>query len=184
MIVVKDNFFNTALCNLIAKGTETYKWQYWLAVPDDPTNNKYFVSYLWAKSSSEDNLFHMLWKLIEREFPTIRGHHCYRIIANGQVKGQNGNWHKDHSDKTVLYFPLAWNRDWGGSFYFKIGDLEQEVEYKQNRIVVFDSSIRHYASSPAVDNVLRISIAFNLRDPNAFHPTKAVSENEPAPPIC
>ncbi len=163
MIIVKDNFFNIGLCNLIAKGTETYEWRYWLGVPDDPANNKYFVRFLWIDSSSEDNLFHMLWKLIEKEFPIVQDCSCYRIIANGQVRGQNGNWHTDHSDKTALYFPLAWDPEWGGSFHFKIGGSEKELEYRQNRIVIFDSNTEHYGSSPTVDNILRISIAFNLR---------------------
>jgi 2OG-Fe(II) oxygenase superfamily len=164
MIIVKDNFLDVDLCNLIAKSAEAYEWRYWLAVPDDPANNRYFVSFLWTDTSSEDNLFRMLWRLI---FPIVQGCYCYRIIANGQVKGQNGNWHTDHSDKTVLYFPLAWDPEWGGSLRFKIGDSEKEIEYKQNRIVIFDSSIRHYGSCPTVDNILRVSIAFNLRNHKA-----------------
>src|SRR5262245_33739083 len=172
MIVVKDNFFTASLCKLVAKGTETYQWRYWRGVPDDPANNKYFVSFLWTDSLPENNLFYMLWKLIEKEFPIVQGCYCYRIIANGQVKGQNSNWHADHSDKTVLFFPLAWNPEWGGSFHFKIGDSEKELQYIQNRIVVFDSSIQHYGSCPTVDNILRVSIAFNLRN------SKAVSQSE------
>jgi len=163
MIIVKDYLFNVGLCNLIAKGTETYDWRYWLAVPDDPANNRYFVSFLWTTSSSKDNLFYMLWKLIEKEVPIVKDYYCYRIIANGQVKGQNGNWHTDQSDKTALYFPLAWKPEWGGAFHFKVGGSDKEVEYKQNRIVIFDSTTQHYGSCPTVDNILRISIAFNLR---------------------
>ena len=119
MIVVKDNFFNTALRNLIAKGAETYKWQYWLAVPDDPTNNKYFVSYLWTDCVRRQSVPHVMETDRERISNHSRApvlpHNCER-----QVKGQNGNWHKDHSDKTVLYFPLAGNRDWGGCFTLKL----------------------------------------------------------------
>ena len=163
MIIVKDYLFNVGLCNLIAKGTETYDWRYWLAVPDDPANNRYFVSFLWTASSSKDNLFYMLWKLIEKEVPIVKDYRCYRIIANGQVKGQNGNWHTDQSDKTALYFPLAWKPEWGGAFHCKVGGSDKEIEYKQNRIVVFDSTTQHYGSCPTVDNILRISIAFNLR---------------------
>ena len=101
--------------------------------------------------------------MIHKDIAFVAGCHCWRIIANGQVKGQNGNWHTDHGDKTVLYFPIEWTPEWGGSTYFKMGDSETEVQYKQNRLVVFKSDILHYGSCPTVDNLLRVSIAFNLR---------------------
>ena len=162
MIMVIDDFFKADLCNLIAKGTEAYQWRYWRSVMDDPADRKTFVSFLWSESS-EDNFFHMLWKLIQKGFPSLQECYCYRIIANGQVKGQNIDWHMDHGDKTVVYYPLAWKPDWGGSTYFKIADAEQEIKYQQNRIVIFNASMSHYGSCPTVDNILRVSIAFNLR---------------------
>ena len=165
MLVVKDDFFKADVVNLIAKGTEAYQWCYHhKSDVNDPAHNKFFVSYLW-NHSSEQNLFHMLWKLIQNE-PSVQDCDCYRVIANGQVKGQNGNWHTDHGDKTVLYYPTAWKPEWGGSTYFLIDESEKkvkEVQYKQNRLVVFNSATPHYGSWPAVDNILRISIAFNLR---------------------
>src|SRR5215472_16916044 len=136
MISVKDNFFRTDLCNLITKGTEVYQWHYHhKSDTDDPTHNKFFVSYLWTRSSGH-NFFHVLWTLIHKEVPDVAACDCWRIIANGQVKGQSGNWHRDHGDKTVLYFPLAWAPEWGGSTHFKIGDSETEIQYKQNRLLV------------------------------------------------
>ena len=162
MIVVKDDFFKTDLCNLIAKGTEAYQWRYWRAVMDDPADRKSFVNLLWT-DSSENNFFHMLWKLIQKEFPSLQECSCYRIIANGQVKGQNIDWHTDHGDKTALYYPIEWKPEWGGSTYFKIGDTEKEIQYKQNRLVIFAAGISHFGSGPAVNDILRISIAFNLR---------------------
>ena len=163
MVLVKDNFFKEDLLKLIVKSTEAYKWSYYhKSDMDDPTYNKFFVSYLWDPSS-EDNFSHMLWRLIHRDVPCLANHYCWRIIANGQVKGQNGNWHTDHGDMTVLYFPLEWIPEWGGSTYLKIDETETSVQYKQNRLVVFNSKVLHYGSSPAVDNILRVSIAFNLR---------------------
>ena len=100
--------------------------------------------------------------------PFVEDCYCWRIIANGQVKGQDGNWHTDHGDKTVLYFPLQWVPEWGGSTYFKIDDVETQIQYKQNRLLAFRSDILHCGSAPAVDNILRISIAFNLRINNSI----------------
>jgi hypothetical protein len=164
MFVVKDDFFKPDISNFIAKGTDAYLWRYWTAVNHDRTNNRSFVSFLWLdSSSSESNFFYVLWTMIQKEFPNLQNCYCWRIIANGQVRGQNINWHTDHGENTALFFPIAWDPDWGGSTYFKIGDAETEVEFKQNRLVVFDSNILHYGSGPTVDNVLRVSIAFNLR---------------------
>jgi hypothetical protein len=163
MLVVNQEFFKSDLCNLIAKGTELYEWRYHhKSDVDNPAHNKFFVSNLW-NTASPDNFFHLLWRMIHKDVPFVADCYCWRIIANGQVKGQNGNWHTDHGDKTVLYFPLEWKPEWGGSTYFKIGDVEREIQYKQNQIVAFSSNVFHCGSSPTVDNVLRVSIAFNLR---------------------
>ena len=162
MMLVKDDFFKADLCKLIAKGTEAYQWRYWRAVMDDPADRKSFVNILWT-DLSDRNFFYMLWELIQKEFSVLQEHSCYRIIANGQVKGQNIDWHTDHGDKTALYYPIAWKPEWGGSTKFRIGDTEKEIQYKQNRLVIFDANVLHYGCCPIVDNILRISIAFNLR---------------------
>jgi len=171
-MIVKDNFFKADLSNLIVRAVDACQWSYnHKSDMNNPAHNKFFVSYLWTHSS-EDNFFHMLWKLIHKQVPSVQDYYCWRIIANGQVKGQNGNWHADHGDKTVLYFPIEWAPQWGGSTHFKIGDSATEIQNKQNRILIFDSNIPHYGSGPTVDNILRISIAFNLRTNKAYDPTK------------
>jgi hypothetical protein len=60
---------------------------------------------------------------------------------------------KDYGDKSAVYFPIAWRSEWGGSTYFKIGDAQREVKYKQNRLVLFDANISHAGSGPSMDNV-------------------------------
>jgi hypothetical protein len=162
-VIVKDDFFNADLCNLIATAVQAFQWCYGhKSVRNNPAHNKFFVSHLWTHSSSEDNFFHMLWKQIHKQVPSVQGYHCRRIYANGQVKGQNSNWHTDDGDKTVLYYPLEWAPEWGGSTHFAIDGSDNEIQIKQNRIVIFDSHISHYGSGPTVDNILRISIAFKL----------------------
>jgi hypothetical protein len=162
-ILVKEDFFKSDLCNLIAKGTRAYRWQYdHKSDAANPTHNKFFISPLW-NDGLQENFFCMLWRMIQKEISFVENYHCWRIIANGQVKGQDGNWHTDHGDKTILYFPLPWVPEWGGSTYFKIDNVESQIQYKQNRLLAFNSGILHYGSAPAVDNILRISIAFNLR---------------------
>jgi len=163
MIVVRESFFTADLCSLVAKGTQAYQWRYHHKSDiDNPAHKKFFVSHLW-NDALQENFFCMLWRMIRADVPFVTDCHCWRIIANGQVKGQDGNWHRDHGDKTVLYFPLEWVPEWGGSTYFKMDDVETQIQYAQNQIVAFDSHILHYAASPTVDNIIRVSIAFNLR---------------------
>jgi hypothetical protein len=166
MIIVKDEFFEADVANFIARGSEIFAWRYIHKSTDEPAHNKFFVSTLWS-SGSEHNFFHNLWKIIHKEVSSVQNCECWRIIANGQIKGQNGNWHTDHGDKTVLYYPTEWKPEWGGSTYFQINGSEKEIEYKKNRLVVFDSAVSHYGSCPTVDNILRVSIAFNLRKTTA-----------------
>jgi hypothetical protein len=164
MIVVKDNFFQEDLVNFIAKGIEAYQWSYnHKSDANDPTHNTFFVSNLWANGAA-NNIFYMIWKQIcSEEISDLQDYDCLRIYANGQVKGQDGNWHTDDGDRTVIYFPLEWDRRWGGSTYFKVSGAKEEIQYKRNRLIVFDAAIPHYGSCPTVKNILRVSIAFKLR---------------------
>jgi hypothetical protein len=163
MFLVVDNFFDERIVSIVAHGVNHYRWAYGHKSDIyDPNHNRFFVINLYD-GASEDNLFYMLWRMIQTKVPSLLSCHCWRVIANGQVKGQNGDWHTDHGDKTVLYFPLEWKPQWGGSAHFKINGSESEIEYKRNRVIIFSSDILHYGSCPAVENVLRVSIAFNLR---------------------
>src|SRR5262249_30978430 len=152
------------LANLIMHSTDTFQWLYnHKSDVSNPAHNTFFISHLWTRES-EDNLFNFLWKILHQQLDEIKNCCCWRIIANGQIKGQSGNWHSDHGDITLLYFPLEWLPEWGGSTYFRINGSEtEEVKYKRNRLIVFDANTLHYGSCPTIDNVLRISIAFNLR---------------------
>jgi hypothetical protein len=163
MFVVRDGLFKDDLCNLIAKGTESFQWTYHHKSDlKDPGHNKFFVCRLWDPTVGE-NLYSMLWRLIHKDVPIVADYYCWRVIANGQVKGQDGNWHTDLGDTTVVYFPLEWAAQWGGSTYLNDGQQEIGIQYKRNRAVIFDSNMLHYGSCPDIDNVLRVSIAFNLR---------------------
>ena len=145
-LIIRDEFFNENLATVIERGAEQYQWIYGHKSDiGDPKHNKFFVSYLWDDIHSEDNFYHTIWRVIVKEVPCLSSFYCWRIIANGQVKGQNGDWHTDHGDKTILYFPLEWTSQWGGSTYFKVNELETEIEYKKNRIRLFNSD-RYYTT--------------------------------------
>jgi hypothetical protein len=161
-LIVRDNFFTDELNSLIARSTEDFQWRYWRPVTDDSDKHKTFVSLLW-NDSSEDNFYKLIWRTIQNQITDLGNCHCYRIIANGTVKGQNIGWHRDNGYKTVLYFPNSWRSEWGGSTYFKVDDSQTEIAYVQNRIIIFEASLLHFGACPTVTDILRVSIAFNLR---------------------
>ncbi len=162
MLKVIDDYFPADLNLMINKGVERFEWTYGHKSDfGDPTHNLFFICHLW-NIKNPPNFYHFLWKSIEeREFPTDNLS-CRRIIANGQVQSQDGNIHTDYDEKTVLYYPLEWQDEWGGSSVYEVDGEEREVKYKQNRLVLFDADTPHLGRAPCVPNQLRVSIAFNL----------------------
>jgi len=65
-----------------------------------------------------------------------------RIYMNAHTHGIEPHIHKDDGDFTMIYYPrLDWKLEYGGGTYVD-GEL---VEYKGNRLVVFDAYLPHQA---------------------------------------
>ena len=111
----------------------------------------------------------------------------YHIYANGQTRGQTGNWHQDSTldtDWTLLYYVnMEWDcPKWGGSTYFVDGSSSTPKIhfYKPNSAVLFRSSIWHYADPPSAQmDSLRITLAYKMRfyPKGKFDYDKFLSEN-------
>ena len=59
--------------------------------------------------------------------------------------GIGGDWHTDSDSKngrTILFYPSDWKEEYGGATEFKSGE---KVEYKKNRLLVFDGTKPHRA---------------------------------------
>lgn len=62
---------------------------------------------------------------------------------------------KEKGDKTFLYYAnIQWHKDWGGETLFcnDKGELEIAVEFKPNRVVIFDNHIEHKPATLAVQS--------------------------------
>jgi len=65
-----------------------------------------------------------------------------RIYMNAHTHGIEPHLHTDDGDFTMIYYPrLDWKLEYGGGTYID-GEL---IEYKGNRLVVFDAPLLHSA---------------------------------------
>ncbi len=70
-----------------------------------------------------------------------------RLYLNAHTYGLSPNWHTDDGDFTMIYYPrMDWQQDWGGGTMVE-GTLgvHEYVEYKGNRLMVFDAKLSHQA---------------------------------------
>ena len=73
-----------------------------------------------------------------------------RIYCNAHTHGIEPHIHVDDGDFTMIYYPrLDWQIEWGGGTAIfqdltKI-EIDKHVEYKGNRLIVFDAYLPHQA---------------------------------------
>ena len=79
--------------------------------------------------------------------------------------------HSSCDGKSLLYYMNnKWDRDWGGETLFCNSDNEIElaVEFKPNRVVVFDSHLYHRSSPPSIkSNAIRMTFVAQFTHPIA-----------------
>ena len=73
-----------------------------------------------------------------------------RIYCNAHTHGIEPHIHVDDGDFTMIYYPrLDWQIEWGGGTaifqdLIKL-EIDKHVEYKGNRLIVFDAYLPHQA---------------------------------------
>jgi hypothetical protein len=84
-----------------------------------------------------------------------------RAYANIQFRGMDGSFHKDDGDFTVIYMVTP-TLEGCGHFEYKDGAEIKRIDFKQNRVVVFEgTNLLHRGMSP--DNDLpRVTVAFKV----------------------
>jgi len=122
------------------------------------------------------NIFIEAFEVLMERYLTESPWELFQVDANLQVFGMNGaahrdDYHNDSTDKTILFFPhYKWENEWGGEFQI-LDDKNNVVEEylpMPGRVLIFDSTIKHRGNGPKVKGVSRISIAYRMRDTNAF----------------
>lgn len=126
-------------------------------------------------SSPEDGIAFYMWDLDPQE-PIIE--YIYQKITNEilnincsilrtylniQHKGMDGSFHPDDGDITMLLMVTEDPKEGGGAFEYidEMGQI-QKIEYKQNRLIVFDANINHRGLSYE-SNEARITLAYKTK---------------------
>ena len=113
----------------------------------------------------EDKILKKLEKYVDKKFEVTQ------VKINGQTYGLDGEWHRDNDDEGMYTFLIyassidPYNIEKiGGYTCFNINNQVIRVEPYQKRAVLFDSRIEHKGLAPLTKNILRISIAFKLKE--------------------
>jgi len=173
---IHDNFFPPEEIETINSYLTRPKWSF--NGGGSYVNDTSFNSHFWHMDGleKEDYFGKDIWEFVRRQCfgydksyyrsqPPYKKVELIRIYANGQTAGQHGVPHKDDGDITVLYFPNKWEHYWGGHLHL-IWDnhIDRIVQYKHNRIVMFDANVEHYSTAPVLSyGGLRMSLAFKVK---------------------
>jgi len=106
-----------------------------------------------------EKLYDKVCNLQEIKYNIIR----WYVNCNPSGKKHAGDLHIDTGDGsnlTALFYPMPWNsRMYGGGTEFK--NPNEIVEYKENRLIIFDGSRPHRAVEHTSN--MRFTIAFKLK---------------------
>ena len=76
--------------------------------------------------------------------------HCHRILLNGQVPGQEGQNHCDSDYEDYLSVIYMGHGNSGATVFVNNEDEDvQRVEFKEGRMVIFNSSLWHRGEGPS-----------------------------------
>jgi len=113
----------------------------------------------------EDKILKRIEKRMGKKFEVLK------VKVNGQTYGLDGSWHSDYIDDGHYTFLIyvseihPYNiQTVGGYTHFYIDNNVIGIEPYQKRAVFFDARIKHKGMAPRTKNILRTSIAFNLKE--------------------
>jgi len=157
-IHIFDNVFNSCETQRIRSYVETSVYK--LGRVSFPTINLDQTSFFQSMYTSEDmeklefnksnnvnNIFknYLVQQHIARQWVNVATHLTdYRFHTDSLYPG----------NKTLMYYVnTKWDSDWGGETLFKNtnGELEKAVEFKPNRMVLFDSHLSHKPTQTSIN---------------------------------
>ena len=156
MMEVLDNVLELHNAILVDDAVKKLSWKYdYPSEPSKPDKHWHVfcghnkkecteAGYEWAHELFD--FFMSKFNFVDKYF--IEGYE--RIYCNAHTHGIEPHIHVDDGDFTMIYYPrLDWQIEWGGGTAIfqdltKI-EIDKHVEYKGNRLIVFDAYLPHQA---------------------------------------
>ncbi len=139
--MVHLNFIQNSYFKLGSSSNEVVLWQ---------RSKTFFQS---SFSKEDFNNFKFINDELLQKLQNYQVERCW-AVASSPFSTYYYHCDGDEPGITVLYYVNSrWNREWGGETLFANdeGECEIAVEYKPNRVVIFDSLIEHKPSSISIE---------------------------------
>ena len=157
-ITIKDNFLDFSFLNYIEDYFLYKTPHYWGHTSTIDSNNPIYISKL-----SQDNIIvDYIYQKINQEIINLETE-ILSVNTNIQFNHMQGELHSDNCDVTALLMITNKSSIGGGEFEYVVKNNKTErIEYKPNRLIVFNSKIGH-RGLPYHDNNPRITLAYKLK---------------------
>lgn len=164
MIKVYDDPLENEYAKSIDEKVRSLSWTYEFQ-PTTVLLNKHWV---YPTDKTDTWATGLFWKLHKslglKEFFNIEKYDSIYLL--GHTYGLEQQAHHDQCDFTLIYYPLLeWKLPWGGGT--KVWDdngRENSVDYRGNRLVIFDGELLHQGLPPAKScHELRIICVFQCK---------------------
>jgi len=134
MIKVYDHVLSEDLLNFVEEEIHQAQWT---------THGSYGVDQKFFNCITTNWLSHnYLLRFFNKKLMT-KTKSLLRSYINCYPPQSQGDYHADDGMQTLLFLTDEWDENWLGQVNFKDYD---DVLYKKNRLIVFDSSIEHKAN--------------------------------------
>jgi len=147
MIKIIDNFFSEDIRNklLIYCANASYKFNAVDRLGDLPTGSEFIIN-------KKNPLYIFLDKNLKNKFKKLKNLSCYKAQINCFIPRERPSFHVDNKEGeggfTCLYYPNDfWNKDEGGETQFLINGEIRGILPIPNRMIIFDSTLDHAATS-------------------------------------
>jgi hypothetical protein len=171
-IITKDDLFDQTFIDLFHDFCVTNAhWEYGRKSALD-RENLIWGSVLWEPGIYRNFFVEYIFKKFSETY-NIKAE-VLSCVLNGQTSGQDTTWHVDLYDDdldidnkfTLIYYVNSTWEDQSGSTVLRLDSntqSEHKINFVPGRVLFFPSGLQHYAESPKLDNLLRITCAYKLK---------------------
>ena len=151
-----DNFFDKDLLDCINDQIKNMKF-----IPHGSGKTKEVLSFFYSEGILNERFWQVIFdKILEKT--NIDEKECGRAYVNCYPYNTNTDWHIDNYDggceKTIIFYPTEWKKEYKGATIFK----NNKIEYVENRLLIFDSSLEHATEKHKRKN-MRYTLVYKVR---------------------